>query len=74
MARPSPLRAARSIILAKPAIVNGVPRSLTKANGDGGLSCCSRRGARSSSPRSGCVLGVPFLTRRTWSTAPLKAT
>ncbi len=58
----------------KPAVVNGVPRSLTKTKGDGGLSRCRRRKARRSSPRSGCVLGVPFLTRRTWSTAPLKST
>src|SRR5258707_10038798 len=72
--RPRHLRAARSIIGAKPAVVNGVPRSLTKAKGDGGLSRCKRRKALSSSPRSGCVLGVPFLTRRTWSTAPLKST
>jgi len=48
--RPRPRRAARSIIRAKPAVVNGVPRSLTKTKGDGLLSRCSRRSARSSSP------------------------
>ncbi len=61
--RPSPLRAARSIIRAKPAVVNGVPRSLTKTKGDEGLSRCWRRSARSSSPCSGCTLGVPRLLR-----------
>ena len=40
------------------------------------LSCsrCSRRNALSSSPQIGCVLGVPFLTRRTASVAALKST
>jgi hypothetical protein len=50
------------------------PRSLTKTNGDVSLSCWSRRRARSSSPCKGWVLGVPFLTRRTCRTAPLKST
>src|SRR5580704_12776174 len=57
--------AARSIIRAKPAVVNADPRSLTKTNGDVSLSRWSRRRTRSSSPRRGWVLGVPFLTRRT---------
>jgi hypothetical protein len=39
--------------------------SLTKAKGDVSISRWSRRRARSLSPRSGWVLGVPFLTRRT---------
>jgi hypothetical protein len=68
--RPTAL-AARSIIRAKPAVVNGDPRSLTKTKGGVGASRCSRRSARSSSPWIGGVLGVPFLTRRTCSTAPL---
>jgi hypothetical protein len=41
---------ARSIILAKPAVVNGEPRSLTKTKGDVSLSRWSRRRVRSSSP------------------------
>jgi hypothetical protein len=57
---------------------NGDPRSLTKTktktNGDVSLSRCIRRKARSSSPRMGWVLGVPFLTRRTCSTAALNST
>jgi hypothetical protein len=55
--------AARSIMRAKPAVVNGEPRSLTKIKGDAGLSRWSRRSARSSSPWIGWVLGVPFFTR-----------
>jgi hypothetical protein len=57
----------------KPAVVNGEPLSLT-TKGDVGLSRCSRRSARSSTPWIGWVLGVPFFTRRTCSTAPLKST
>jgi hypothetical protein len=57
--------AARSIIRAKPAVVNGDPRSLTNTKGEVSLSRCSRRRARISSPINGCVLGVPFLIRRT---------
>jgi hypothetical protein len=38
---------------AKPAVLNGAPRSLTNTNGDGLLSRCSRRSARSSSPCKG---------------------
>jgi hypothetical protein len=38
--------AARSIIRANPAVVNGGPRSLTKTNGDVSLSRWSRRRAR----------------------------
>jgi hypothetical protein len=49
---------------AKPAVVNGEPRSLTKTKGDKGLSRWSRRSARNSSP----WLQEPFLTRRTRST------
>jgi hypothetical protein len=57
--------AARSIIRAKSAVMKGEPRSLTNTKGDVGASRCSRRSALSSSPWIGCVLGVPFLTRRT---------
>ena len=57
---------ARATILAKPAVVNGASRSLTKTKGElrwpPGMSA---RKARISSPCSGWVLGVPFLTRRT---------
>jgi hypothetical protein len=35
---PQAAAAARSIIRAKPAVVNGEPRSLTKIKGDAGLS------------------------------------
>jgi hypothetical protein len=42
-----PAPAARSSIRAKPAVVNGDPRSLTKTNGDVSLSRWSRRRARS---------------------------
>ena len=38
--------AARSIMRANPAVVNGEPRSMTKMKGDVGLSRCSRRRAR----------------------------
>jgi hypothetical protein len=37
------LAAVRSIIRAKPAVVNGEPRSLTKTKGEGELSRWSRR-------------------------------
>ncbi len=61
--RPLP---ARSTILAKPAGLNGAPRSDVNTKGDlGSCSRCSRRRARSSSPRIGCVLGVPCFTLRT---------
>ena len=50
------LSAARSIIRASPAVVNGDPRSLTKTMGDVGLSRWSRRKARSLSPWMGWVL------------------
>jgi hypothetical protein len=69
--RPAPA-AARSIMRAKPAVVNGEPRSLTNTKGDDGLSRWRRRRALISSPWIGWVLGVPFLTRRTWSTAPVE--
>jgi hypothetical protein len=72
ISRPA-VAAARSTIRAKPAVVNGDPRSLTKTKGEVSLSRCSRRRARSSSPRRGWVLGVPFLTRRTCKTAALKS-
>jgi len=42
--------------------------------GNGFLSRYKRRSARRSSPSKGCVLVVPFLTRRTCNTAPLKTT
>jgi hypothetical protein len=35
---------------AKPAVVNGYPRSLTKTNGDDGLSRCNRRKASARRP------------------------
>ena len=57
---------ARSTSLAKPAVENGGPRSHVNTNGDlGSCSRCSWRSARSSSPRIGCVAGVPCLTLRT---------
>jgi DNA-directed RNA polymerase specialized sigma24 family protein len=43
--KPAPA-AARSIIRARPAAVNGDPRSLTKTKGDAGLSRSSRRAAQ----------------------------
>jgi len=45
-----------------------------KTNGDGALSRRSLRSARISSPRNGCVAGLPFLTRRTCSVAVAKST
>jgi hypothetical protein len=54
-------------------VVNGDPRSLVNTKADlSARSRCSRRRARSSSPRIGCVLGVPFLIRRTARVAALK--
>jgi hypothetical protein len=47
----------------KLSVVSGAPRSLTKANGSVSESRSSLRGARNSSPRSGCVLGFPFFNR-----------
>jgi hypothetical protein len=41
ISKPAPA-AARSIIRAKPAVVNGEPRSLTKMGGEAGLSRCRR--------------------------------
>jgi hypothetical protein len=65
----------RSIIRAKPAVVNGDPRFEVNTNGDfGSCSRCKRRSARISSPKIGCVLGVPCLTRRTCSVPVLKST
>jgi hypothetical protein len=52
-------------------MVNGDPSSLTKMKSDVGLSRWSRRRARSLSPWVGVLLGVSFMSRRTWSTAPL---
>jgi hypothetical protein len=64
---------ARSTILAKPAVVNGAPRSEVNMNGDlDSCSRCSPRNARSSSPRIGCLLGDPYLTRRTAMVAAVK--
>jgi hypothetical protein len=51
--------AVRSIMRAKPAGVNGGPRSLTKTKGEV-ASRWSLRNARSSLPVSGCVAGEPF--------------
>jgi hypothetical protein len=48
--------------VAKPAVVNGAPRSDVNTKGE---LCFSARSARISSPCSGCVVGMPFLTRRT---------
>jgi hypothetical protein len=50
---------ARSIILAKPAVENGEPRSLVNTNDDVGLSRCSLRRARISSPRRRPLLRPP---------------
>jgi len=50
------------------------PRSLVNTKGAfGSCSRCSRRSARSSSPRMGCVLGVPFLALRTARVAASKS-
>jgi len=52
---------------AKPPVVNGEPRSEVNTNGDlGACSRRSRRRARSSSPRTGWVPGVPRFTLRTF--------
>ena len=51
---------------------HGDPRSLTKTNGEVSLSEPAQ--GPESSPRRGWVLGVPFLTRRTCSTAALNST
>ena len=53
---------ARSTSLAKPDVENGEPLSEVNTKADfGSCSRCSRRKARISSPRIGCVAGVPFL-------------
>jgi hypothetical protein len=53
----------------------GRTRSEVKTKGDlGSWSRCSRRSDRSSSPRIGWVLGVPFLTLGTCRAAELKST
>jgi hypothetical protein len=55
-------------------VVNGAPRSEVNTNGDfGSCSRWGRRKARNSSPRIGCVLGVPFLTLRMARAAVLKS-
>jgi hypothetical protein len=65
---------ARSTMRAKPAVVNGAPRSDVKMKGDfGSCSRWSRRRARNSSPRIGWVLGVPCLALRTCRVAALKS-
>jgi len=51
--------AARSSIRAKPAVLNGAPRSETNMNGDGDASRRRRRSALISRPVRGWVLGVP---------------
>jgi hypothetical protein len=58
MSRPADA-AARSSIRAKPAVVNGAPRSETNMNGDGGASRWKRRSVLISRPVRGWVLGVP---------------
>jgi hypothetical protein len=66
---------ARSTMRANPAVVNGAPRSDVNTKGD--LGSCSRWSslrARNSSPRIGCVLGVPCLTLRTCRVAVVKST
>jgi hypothetical protein len=55
--------AARSIILAKPAVVKGAPRSLTNTDTVVGLSRWSRVTFRSSPPSIGRAFGVPCLAR-----------
>ena len=50
--------AARSSIRAKPAVVNGEPRSETNMNGDAGASRWRRRRALISRPVWGWALGV----------------
>ena len=47
-------------------MVKGEPRSEVNTKGDlGPCSRARRRNARNSSPRIGCLLGVPFLALRT---------
>ncbi len=58
--RPSPSRAAPSIILANPEVVNAVPRPLTKTKRDGLLSHCRPATRSSSSAMDAC------LERRSW--------
>jgi hypothetical protein len=67
MSRPADT-AARSSMRAKPAVVNGDPRSETNMNGDAGASRWRRRNALISRPVKGCVLGVPFFALRTCKT------
>jgi hypothetical protein len=57
----------RAIILRNPATVIGAARSVMNRNRLSISSRLSLRNARSSPPPSGCTDGVPFLTRRTWS-------
>jgi hypothetical protein len=45
------------------------PRSVAKTKAESGDWRRSSRSARTSSPRSGCALGLPFLARRTCSVA-----
>ena len=57
---------ARSITRANPAVLNGAPRPEVNTKGDlGSFSRYSRRRARGSSQRIGCVLGVPCLALQT---------
>ena len=53
----------RSISLARPEVVNGAPRSLTKMKGDL-ASRFKARSARNSSPSNGCVAVSPPLALR----------
>jgi hypothetical protein len=62
------LLARRSTMRAKPAVVNGEPRSEVNTKGDfGSCSRCSRRSERNSSPRIGCVPGLPLCVPKTLS-------
>jgi hypothetical protein len=47
--------------LAKPAVANGAPRSLVKTNGDGGLSRCSLRRARTTARALGLTIPETLL-------------
>jgi hypothetical protein len=51
---------APSTILGEAGGGEGAPRSLVKTNGDAALSRCSLRSGRISSPRNGCLTGVPY--------------
>ena len=65
---------ARATTFRKPESVSGPFRSVTKTQGVAGYSRASFRSARISGPRSGWVLGEPFLRRRTWCTPCFRST